>query len=78
MKRIDPLRAGGGRKLLRLWKCLSSFSLPEVCRSSSGGSGVRGEREVLEGEDFLFLRRLDANAAECFVIRSLITTNIIT
>lgn len=44
VKRIDPLRAGGGRKLLRLWKCLSSFSLPEVCRSSSGGSGGGGGR----------------------------------
>lgn len=38
----------------------------------------KGGGGVLEVEDFLFRWQLDANAAECFVIMSLITTSIIT
>lgn len=48
------------------------FVAPVGGRDGGGGGGV------LEVEDVLFHWRLDANAADCFVIRSLIATSIIT
>lgn len=75
MKQTDPLRAGGGRENDGLYGNVCHHFL-----SRRFVALVRGEEgwERWEVEDLLFGCQLDANAAECFVITSLITRSIIT